>query len=172
MNVIMVGFMGSGKTAVGRRLAQRLGYVFLDTDHFIETQLGKSINEVFAQEGEAYFRRLESALAGRLSALNNYVVSTGGGMVATPGNMELLRAAGTVVFLDADQEEIIRRLERDTKRPMLKGHELRERVERLLGERRHFYEMAHVQVETKGKTVNRVAGEVIRQLGAFEATGA
>ncbi|MDH4246904.1 MAG: shikimate kinase [Deltaproteobacteria bacterium] len=164
MNVVMVGFMGSGKTAIGRRLAQRLGYRFLDTDHYIESELGRTINDIFAQEGEAYFRQLETALAVRLSRLTNHVISTGGGMVATPGNMELLRQAGTVVFLNADVEEILQRLERDTKRPMLKGHDLRERTTRLLEERMPFYLQSHWVIPTHGKSVNRVAGEIIRKI--------
>lgn len=167
MNVSLVGFMACGKTVVGRRLAQRLGYRFLDTDHYIEDQLGRTIAQVFASEGEAYFRRLESALAERLAGLQNHVISTGGGMVTIPGNMERLKRAGAVVFLNADPEDIIARLQRDTKRPMVQGHELRERVTGLLADRRPYYEQADIIVSTAGKSINRVAGEIIQALGDF-----
>ena len=167
MNIVMVGFMGSGKTAIGRRLAQRLGYHFLDTDHCIEEEVGRSITDIFAQEGETYFRRLETILAGRLGKLRNHVISTGGGMVATPGNMELLLGAGTVVFLNADLEDILQRLQRDTKRPMLKGHDLRERTTRLLEARMPFYLQSHLVIPTQGKSVNRVAGDIIRHLSGL-----
>ncbi len=162
MNLVLVGFMASGKTSVGRRVARRLGYRFLDTDHFIEEELGCTIAELFAAKGEAHFRELESRLARRLSALTNTVVATGGGMPVTPGNFDALRKAGVVVFLDADVEEILQRLGRDTRRPKVQGGELREKVLGLHGERLPVYRQADVIVDTKGKSVNRVAGDLIR----------
>ena len=162
MNLILVGFMASGKTSVGRRVARRLGYRFLDTDHFIESQLGCSIAELFASKGEAHFRALESRLARRLSALTNTVVATGGGLPVTPGNFEALRAAGVIVFLNADVDEIIQRLQRDTRRPKVQGGDLRDKVLKLHGERFPVYSKADVIVDTKGKSVNFVAGDVIR----------
>ncbi len=135
MNVVLVGFMGSGKTAVGRRIAHRLGYTLLDTDQFIEDQVGCTIAQLFEVQGEAYFRELETRLTAHLHKLDNHVISTGGGMLIAPGNPERLRAAGRTVFLNADPEEIMQRLERDTRRPKLKGGELRETVARLLAER-------------------------------------
>ena len=169
MNVVMVGFMGSGKTAVGRRLAQRLGYRFLDTDHFIETQLGRTINDIFAAEGEGYFRQIESNMAENLKELDNHVISTGGGLVVTPGNLERLKKAGIVVFLKAEVDDILARLSRDNKRPMLKGHDLKERVTSLLSERQPYYEQCDITVPTGGKGVNRVAGEIIRLMGEHQA---
>lgn len=174
MNVVLIGFMGSGKTVVGRRLAQRLGYGFLDTDQFVEGELGCTIAEVFSIQGEAYFRRLEARLAGRLHALQNTVIATGGGMPLAPGNLERLRRAGAVVFLKASEADIVRRLERDTRRPLLRKGEaepLEQRVHRLLGERLPTYEQADVVVETHGKSVNRVCGEIIRHIGRLRAEG-
>ncbi len=165
MNVVLIGFMASGKTTVGRRLAQRLGYGFIDSDQFIEGELGCTIAQVFSIQGEDYFRALESRIAERLKGLQNTVISTGGGMPVTPGNLQRLRAAGIVVFIKASPEDIIARLERDTRRPMLKGGELRETVQRLLGERLPIYEQAHLVVESHGKSVNRVCGEIIRHMG-------
>lgn len=167
MNVVLVGFMGCGKTAVGRRVARRLGYRLLDTDHFIESELGIPISEVFARHGEPYFRRLETVLLQRLVGLNHLVVATGGGIVTTPGNMALLKQVGPVIFLDADPEDIIERLQRDTRRPLVQGGDLRDKVARLLGERRPLYEQADIVIPTRGKSPNQVAGEAIRRAATF-----
>lgn len=162
MNLVLVGFMASGKTSVGRRVARRLGYRFIDTDRFIEAELGCTIADLFATKGEAHFRALEARLAQRLSALSNTVIATGGGMPITPGNLDALRKAGIVVFLNAAVEEILQRLERDTRRPKVQGGDLREKVLSLHAERLPLYLQADVVVDTQGKTVNRVAGDVIR----------
>jgi shikimate kinase len=169
MNVVLIGFMGSGKTAVGRRLAQRLGYTFLDTDQFIEGELGCTVAEVFSIQGEPYFRALESRLAARLHALQNTVVSTGGGLPVTPGNLAHLHRAGAVVFLNAVLEDILARLERDTRRPKLQGGELRPTVEGLLAERLPLYRQADLVVDTHGKSVNRVCGEIIHHVAKRRA---
>ena len=168
MNLVLIGFMGSGKTAVGKRLAQRLGYGFLDTDHYIESQIGCSISEIFSIQGEEYFRRLEGGLADRLNRLHNMVVSTGGGLPVTTGNMEKLRAAGAVVFLKASHEDILRRLSRDNRRPIVRGEDLEETVTRLLSERLPVYEQADLVVETQDKGINRVCGEIIHWIGNFD----
>jgi shikimate kinase len=162
MNVVLIGFMASGKSAVGRRVARRLGYRFLDTDRFIETEMGCTIAELFASKGEAHFRELESRLARRLVALSNTVIATGGGMPIAPGNLDALKKAGIVVFLNAAVEEILNRLERDTRRPKVQGGDLKETVLRLHGERLPVYSQADVVVDTKGLSVNHVAGDVIR----------
>jgi shikimate kinase len=165
VNLVMIGFMASGKSAVGRRVARRLGYRFLDTDRFIESELGCTIADLFATKGEAHFRDLETRLARRLAKLTNTVIATGGGMPITPGNLDLLRQAGIVVFLNADLDEIVQRLERDTHRPKVQGGDLREKVTKLHAERLPVYQQADLVVNTKGMTVNQVAGEVIRAMG-------
>lgn len=164
MNVVLVGFMASGKTAVGRRIANRLGYGFFDTDSYIESEVGCTIAEMFENKGEAYFRSLESRLARHLHKLSNHVISTGGGILTTEGNLEALRKAGLTVFLNADRGEILERLARDTRRPKLKEAELEETVNRLLGERMASYTQSDIVLNTKGKSVNRVAGEIIGAL--------
>ncbi|HEX9841229.1 MAG TPA: shikimate kinase, partial [bacterium] len=162
MNVVLVGFMASGKSSVGKRAARRLGYNFLDTDHFIEAELGCSISEIFSIQGEPYFRQLETRLLQNLPRLENHVIATGGGIVTTPGNMALLKRIGTVVFLNADVEDIIARLERDTRRPMVQGGDLRERVTTLLAKRLALYQEADAVVSTAGRSVNQTASEVLR----------
>ncbi len=168
MNVALIGFMGSGKTSVGRRLSRRLGYRFVDTDHFIEQELGCTIGEVFASKGEAHFRELETRLARRLALLDNTVISTGGGFAITSGNLELLKQAGPVVFLKAALEDILQRLERDTRRPKLQEGDLRGTVTRLLEQRLPRYAQADFTVETGTKGMNRVAGEIIRLVAGFQ----
>jgi len=164
MNVVMIGFMASGKTSVGRRVAKRLGFRFLDMDHFIEQEQGRPITEIFATEGEPYFRALETGLLRRLAQHGNTVISCGGGVVTTPGNLELLKQIGVVVFLNANPEDIIRRLENDTRRPKVQGGDLRERVTTLLAQRLPLYLQADLTIQTLGKTPNQVAGEVIGKI--------
>ena len=167
MNLVLVGFMASGKPSVGRRVARRLGYHFLDADQFIEIELGVSISEIFEISGEDYFRDVESKLLERLRPLEHHVFSTGGGVLTSAGNLERLKTLGTVVFLKADPEEILQRLSNDSRRPMVKGGDLRETVSTLLDERMPMYLQADVVIETAGKSPNQVAGEVIRRGAAF-----
>ena len=170
MNVVMIGFMASGKTSVGRRVAKRLGFCFMDMDQFIEQEQGRTISEIFATEGEPYFRALETGLLRRLTHHDNTVISCGGGVVTTPGNLPLLKQIGAVVFLNADPEDIIRRLEHDTRRPKVQGGDLRQRVTTLLAQRLPLYEQADVAVQTLGKTPNQVAGEVIGKIAGHAKT--
>ena len=166
MNVVLIGFMASGKTSVGRRIAKRLGFRFLDMDHFIEQEQGRTISEIFATEGEPHFRALETGLLRRLTQHDNTVISCGGGVVTTPGNLELLKQIGVAVFLNAAPEDIIRRLENDTRRPKVQGGGLRERVTTLLAQRMPLYQQADVTIQTLGKTPNQVAGEVIGKIAS------
>ena len=167
MNIVLIGFMASGKTSVGRRVAKRLGYRFMDTDQLIESEQGRAIADIFAAEGEPHFRGLETQLLARLRRCDNHVFSTGGGIITTPGNLELLKRIGVVVFLKADLEDILRRLEHDKRRPKVQGGDLRTKVTTLHGERLPLYQQADVVIETLGKTPNLVAGEVIRRATGF-----
>ena len=167
MNLVLVGFMASGKTSVGRRVARRLGFRFMDTDQFIESEQKCSIKDIFAYQGEAHFRELETALLQRLKRFDSYVFATGGGVLTTGGNLELLRRVGPIVFLKADPEDIIKRLRNDTRRPNAQAEDPREQVLELLGKRLPQYEQADLVVETLGKTPNQAAGEVIRQFSSM-----
>jgi len=168
MNVVLVGFMASGKTAIGRQVAKRLGYRLVDTDHFIETQTGRAIADIFQQEGEPYFRGLESALTRAMATMENTVFSTGGGILTTPGNLERLKQVGLVVYLKADTADILERLERDTRRPLvqkaLAEGNLKETVETLLAQREPQYLQADVTVSTHGKAPFKTAGEIIQEI--------
>ena len=169
MNIVLIGFMASGKTSVGRRLASRLGYPFVDTDSLIEKQAGLSITGVFSMHGETVFREMETVVARELKNLKSCVISTGGGLPITPGNLDLLREAGLVVFLKADPEDLVQRLQRDVRRPKVQEGDPRETVMKLYAERIPIYTQADMVIETNGKSLNRVTGEVIANLAEVAA---
>lgn len=157
-SIILTGPMGSGKTSVGRLLARRLGYQFQDLDALIVEQAGKSINQIFAEEGEAAFRDRETALLSTLAGQHGIVLSTGGGVVIREGNRSLLHAAGLVVNLVAAVDELGRRLASADDRPLLQGDEaIEKRIERIMAEREPFYADADIRIDTTGKTLEDVA---------------
>lgn len=121
MNIILTGFMGSGKTTFGKKLAQRSGFTFLDMDAKIEAQAGMPIVDIFSTHGEPYFRALEHTFLQSLSQQENLVLSTGGGIVLNPDNMAILKQCGTVVFLSPPTEVLLQRLSGDTTRPVIAG---------------------------------------------------
>ena len=161
-NLVLTGFMGTGKTAAGRELARRLGRPFVDMDAEIEARAGRSIPEIFAGEGEAAFRRLEAALCRELAARQGLVVATGGGaLVQQPAhNREILAASGPVVCLQATPDEIRRRVAGGQARPLLAG-DPGESIARLLAERAAAYGAIPLQVDTTGLAVDEVASRVL-----------
>ena len=161
-NVVLTGFMGTGKTVTGRVLASRLGYEFVDTDEVIEARHGP-ITEIFREHGEGEFRRLERRLAGELAGRSGLVISTGGRMMVDPVNAEALGATGDVVCLVAPVDTIVDRVTADapqTERPMLAGPDVRGRIAALLTERAEAYARFR-QVETGGRTPAEVADEIV-----------
>lgn len=161
-NLVLTGFMGTGKTAAGRELARRLGRPFLDMDAEIEARAGRSIHDIFAREGEATFRRLEAALCRELAARQGLVIATGGGALAqqAAGNREILAASGYVVCLQASPDEIRRRVEGGDERPLLAG-DAGQAIQRLLAERAAAYGAIPLQVDTTGLGVDEVANRVL-----------
>jgi shikimate kinase len=163
MRVYLTGFMASGKSAVGRALATRLGYGFLDLDASIEATAGRSISEIFRDEGEPAFRMAEQSALFATGTLEDHVIAVGGGALVPDENMEWALASGVVIFLDVPLEEIIRRLLRSrTRRPLVEAMrnspgELEEYVARLLEERRPSYERAHLCIQFERATVGRNA---------------
>lgn len=158
-NIIFIGFMGTGKSTVGALLAERLGWTWVDTDQRIEAEEGRPISELFEKEGENYFRQRETETLQSLLQNHCQVITTGGGIVLSPKNRELMRENGWVVALTASADEIIRRLSGDGTRPLLQGS-LAERVKKLLKERDGLYDFAHFKVDTTGKTVEDVIHEI------------
>ncbi len=151
-NYVMIGFMGSGKTTVGQQLAGELGYRFADTDEMLVQEAGKSINDIFAQEGEEVFRDRETALLRRLAtgSEGGFVYSTGGGMILREENRRLLQQLGCVVWLQIRPETVLKRLAGNTDRPLLQGEDRAQKVQSLMEKRRSAYEdaaMLNVQVD-------------------------
>lgn len=150
-NVVLIGFMGTGKTSTGKMLAQRLGCAFIDMDVKIEEEAGMTIPEIFAQFGEDHFRQLEHELALKLSSRRNAVISTGGGIVKNPANVEALKSSGVMVCLKANVDTVLERTQNRGTRPVLdkedKG-DRRQAVEKLLQEREALYEQADFTVDT------------------------
>lgn len=158
--------MGSGKTSVGRRLAERLQRRFIDTDREVEAAAGTSVAEIFEREGESGFRARER-VAIEAAARGSAVVSLGGGAVAQPGIAESLAASGTIVYLRARPETLLRRVGAAETRPLLRGLSSAARLERiriLLGERARHYERAQVVIDTDDADVETVAREIARRL--------
>jgi shikimate kinase len=145
VSLILVGMMGSGKSSIGQHLAQTLGYQFFDTDVVIEQLASKPISQIFAEDGEANFRALETQVLAELSSYRRLVIATGGGIVLNPMNWSYLRH-GLVVWLDASADQLWARLQTDQTRPLLATENPRATLEKILEERRSHYAQADVQV--------------------------
>jgi len=159
-NVYLCGFMATGKSSVGKRLASLLGYDFLDMDDVIEKEEGMSIPQIFSSRGEPEFRALESSLAQRLASQRGKVVATGGGTIANPKNLETLKSSGTIITLTADPETVLLRVGSGESRPMLKGGNKLERIETLMKERAPAYAQADLTVDTSSLDINQVARRI------------
>lgn len=161
-NIILIGFMGCGKTSVGGKLSRAFGWRFLDTDQLLEEEFGCTISEFFDREGEEEFRCRETQLLKRLcSEPEEMIVSTGGGMPLRTENAALLKQLGTVFYLKASEEATIARLAGDTTRPLLAWDGREEKIRRLLGERAPKYAAASDYIiETDGKSFYEIIHEV------------
>ena len=149
-NIVLVGFMGSGKTTVGRLLSEKTGMPLVDMDSMIEERAGKSINAIFAEEGEPHFRALERAMAAELAAGENQIISTGGGIVLNPDNIADFEKTGLVVCLLASAETVLDRVRHDTTRPLLAGDKEAKIIE-LLQSRKPLYESITHRIDTSGR---------------------
>ena len=163
-NLILCGFMATGKSSVGRRLAAIMGFDFLDMDAAIEAEEGLSIPQIFAARGEAAFRALESRMVERVAERSRCVVATGGGTIVNPRNLEMLKRCGMLINLTADIETILVRAGSGDDRPMLKEGDRRERIRSLLQQRASAYAQADITVDTSSLTVEEVAQQIIDRL--------
>lgn len=163
-HLILIGFMGAGKTSVGEALALRLGLPFVDTDVRVEARAHMRVAEIFKERGEEHFRELESAVIRELAGEGESVVSCGGGAVLEPDNRKALHVAGRIFYLRVPAEEISRRLVDDNERPLLAGGPgRRERVEIMLGEREPIYrETADYIIEVGEREPAEVVEEIER----------
>jgi len=164
-NVYLIGPMGSGKTAVGRRLATLLGWEFIDSDAEIEKRTGVDIRFIFEKEGEARFRQRERDVIADLTTLDGVVVATGGGVILDPANRERLAKTGTVVYLETTIDTLVRRTKTAKTRPLLMTDDPRAVLERMMVVRRPLYEgAADLRIETTGRQVRAVAADIQQQL--------
>lgn len=161
MNLVLVGFMGAGKTTVGRLVAERLGLAFVDVDAELERRAGRSIAAIFAADGEAGFRAREAELIAEVARGVGQLIAAGGGALLRPESRAALEAGGVLVCLRARAEEIARRLGEAAERPLLAADPSGERVAALLAERQALYDTVRLQVETTGRTPAQVADEVV-----------
>ncbi len=161
-NIYLVGFMGSGKSTVGKLLASKLDLTFVDVDKLIEEKEKRSIKEIFEKEGEPYFRNLEKVEINNLSKSENYVVSTGGGLGADLDNMKLMKETGYVVWLDVNLDTILERCKNDENRPLLKLP-LND-LEKLYEDRKKIYRLANIRINADKKSPNQIVEEIINKL--------
>lgn len=167
-NIVLEGFMGSGKSTVSELLSEELMLELIDTDEVIEDTEGRTINEIFETEGEASFREMETDLLEAIDSdhWREFVISLGGGMPVKEENRELLRKIGKVVYLRAKPETIFERVKDDDKRPLLKTEDPLAKIEELLEKRAAFYEdVADMIIDTDGKTPSEITKEIIDKLG-------
>lgn len=165
-NVILIGFMGCGKTTVGLKLSYRLRRAVIDTDKEIEKDEGCSISEIFEKEGEEAFRNKETACLKKLTeTTNDKIVSVGGGLPMREENRELLHKLGQVVYLKAKAETIYERLKYDTTRPLLQGEDPQDKINRLLMARASYYEQAaDVIIDVDEKSFDQILDEIERMV--------
>ncbi len=162
VNLYLVGFMGTGKTTVGRAAAHRLGFAFMDSDHEIERKQGRSIPDIFARDGEAAFRGMEREFIEGGHPGERTVVACGGGLVVQPGMAALLAERGVTVCLHASVETILERTGRQGDRPLLNVPDPAERVRALLAEREPIYRSAGTLVLTDARPTRDVVAHVVR----------
>lgn len=173
--IYLTGFMGSGKSTIGPILANTLGYDFVDVDHAIESAAGKTVNELFREHGEEYFRNLERKLIAQLSTVPHLVVSLGGGTIADRENLRVICATGILVYLKTTPEQLFRRLHHKSNRPVLRteeGEQLPEeelwaRILDLYSRREPFYVKADVIIHTDEVKVGKTVDLLVRKLSRY-----
>ena len=170
-NVILTGFMGTGKTSLGKLLATRLGRPFVDIDKKIEDEAHLSIPKIFERFGEAHFRELEKAAVKDLSERRGLVIATGGGTIKDEENLQLLKSTGVMICLTTEPEEIFNRTARRGERPVLDGggNERLETIKKLLAERKKFYDRADYQVDTTDWSPIQIIDDICKYLRQFRS---
>lgn len=161
MNIVLIGFMGTGKTSSGKKVAEQLGMTFIDMDHVIEERQNRKISDIFETDGEPYFRQLEFELAKELSGKDNLVIATGGGIVLNQENIENFKASGTVICLSANPQTILERVAKETHRPLLEGDEKMKKILGILESRKELYGAITNQIDNTNLDVDEVAAKII-----------
>ena len=168
MKIILIGFMGVGKTSVGKQLARKLNFNFIDTDYEIERLTNKSIPDIFEQYGENYFRKLENSILEKFVKNEDIVMATGGGIITTKENYNILKNEENVIFLDGSVETIINHVQNErNQRPLLKESEnLSKKIEELLSIRYEKYiEVSDILIDINGKNIDEVISQILVYIG-------
>ena len=160
-NIVLVGFMGTGKTNVGRLISQELNMEYVNTDDLIEKKEGMSINDIFSKKGEPYFRQVESEVIKEVSQKDSSLIDAGGGVVTSELNVKGLKQKGIIFCLNATPEEILKRTKRYSHRPLLNVADPLAEIKVILKNRTEYYKRADYQIETTGKTADEVSKEII-----------
>lgn len=163
-NIVLTGFMGTGKTEVGRELSTILGWKLIDVDDEIVKSKGMSINDIFSRFGEPAFRDIETEMIKKTASNKNIIISTGGGAVLRQENMDILREKGVIVCLTATPETILKRTNNNDERPLLKVEDPLRKIKELLDFRRPFYEKADIMIDTENRTPRRIAEEILERI--------
>lgn len=165
-NIVLIGFMGCGKTTLGKYISANKGYDFCDTDDLIEKNEGRTINEIFATEGEDYFRQLETdTIKNMIGKVSDSVISVGGGLPVKEENRALLRELGFCVYLRTSREELIKRLKNNTSRPLLAGGEIEKKIDDLMAKRKDIYEStAELVLDTDGLSKWHIVNTIMERM--------
>ena len=164
LRVILTGFMGTGKTAVGEKLAKRLGFQFLDTDLMVEEETGKSITDIFETDGETAFRIVEKKMVKKALEQEKVVVATGGGAIVDSESLKLMKDKGIVIGLSASPEAILQRVAGLETRPLLRSKDQLKKIESLLSHRSPYYRKADKIVDTTMKRLEETVEEILKAL--------
>ncbi len=160
-NIVLTGFMGVGKSTVGKKLSSQLHMRFVDTDYMIERNERMSIPKIFSSKGEDYFRDIESKMVEKASKFNNTVISTGGGVVLREQNINHLRKNGIIILLTANVETILRHTSKNKKRPLLQHENAEERIRQILKDREAFYQNNDYEIDVSVLSIAEVCNEII-----------
>jgi shikimate kinase len=163
-NIILCGFMGTGKSSVGKKLAELSGYDFWDMDSVIETEAGMTIPQIFSSRGEPAFRALEAGMVERITQLTGHIVATGGGTVVNPDNLKKLKECGFIITLAADIPTILKRVGSGDDRPLLKEGDREERIRSLLELRAQAYGKADITLDTSHMNIEETALHILNHL--------
>jgi len=163
-NIIITGFMGTGKSVVAKELARKLKMEFIDMDRIVEERHGMSISNIFARYGERYFRAQENKLVKELFQKENMVIATGGGTLLSSDNARILNQRGQIICLYADSQTIYNRVKRKNNRPLIKEKNVLSEINRLLKERKKIYDNIKWKIDTTNFTIREVVDKIINHL--------
>ncbi|MFA5059798.1 MAG: shikimate kinase [Candidatus Omnitrophota bacterium] len=161
-NIVLVGFMGAGKSVTAKQLQELSQRSLVSTDELIEKKEGKAISRIFQENGEAYFRDLERKVIEEISRKENLIIDCGGGVILDQGNIDNLKKNGVIFYLKVSPEIIYERIKHETHRPLLKVDNPKIKIKELLEKRQSRYEQADQIIDTSGKTIDQVAGSILK----------